>query len=52
MVVCPSRELAKQIQDTIEHYAECLVQTGMPQIKSCLVIGGTPVNQSLEIIRR
>ena len=52
LIVCPSRELAKQIQENIEHFADCMSQHGAPQIKSCLVIGGTPVNQSLEIIRR
>ena len=52
LIVCPSRELAKQILENVEHYAECLVRTGMPRIKSCLIIGGTPVNQSLEIINR
>lgn len=52
LIVCPSRELAKQILETVEHFAECLVQQGMPRIKSCLIIGGTPVNQSLEIINR
>jgi ATP-dependent RNA helicase DDX41 len=50
--VCPSRELAKQILETVEHFADCLAQQGMPRIKSCLIIGGTPVNQSLEIINR
>ena len=50
--MCPSRELAKQILETVEHFADCLAQQGMPRIKSCLIIGGTPVNQSLEIINR
>ena len=50
--MCPSRELAKQILETVEHFADCLAQQGVPRIKSCLIIGGTPVNQSLEIINR
>ena len=50
--MCPSRELAKQILETIEHFAEALARTGLPMIKSCLIIGGTPVNQSLETINR
>merc|ERR1712071_588579 len=52
LIVCPSRELAKQILETIEHFTECLVQSRMPRIKSCLIIGGTPINQSLEVINR
>merc|ERR1712071_6704 len=52
LIVCPSRELAKQILETVEHFASYLAQNGMPHIKSCLIIGGTPVNQSLEIINR
>uniref|UniRef100_A0A0P4Z7D6 RNA helicase n=1 Tax=Daphnia magna TaxID=35525 RepID=A0A0P4Z7D6_9CRUS len=52
LIVCPSRELAKQILETVEHFSDCLAQHGMPRIKSCLIIGGTPVNQSLESINR
>lgn len=52
LIVCPSRELAKQIVETCDHFAESLAQQGLPRIKTCLTIGGTPVNASLEVINR
>ncbi|PNF34709.1 ATP-dependent RNA helicase abstrakt [Cryptotermes secundus] len=48
LVICPSRELAKQTHDIITHYC-----TGLPQeIRCCLAIGGIPVSESMEIISR
>lgn len=48
LVICPSRELAKQTHDIITHYC-----TGMPQeIRCCLAIGGIPVSESMEVISR
>lgn len=48
LIICPSRELAKQTHDIITHYC-----TGMPQeIRCCLAIGGIPVSESMEVISR
>lgn len=48
LVICPSRELAKQTHDIITHYC-----TGLPQeIRCCLAIGGIPVSESMEVISR
>lgn len=48
LVICPSRELAKQTHDIITHYC-----TGLPQeIRCCLSIGGIPMSESMEIIGR
>lgn len=40
MIVCPSRELARQTYESIKGLAEALVQGGYPQIGVLLCIGG------------
>lgn len=52
LVICPSRELAKQTYDIIQHYTNTLRQANCPEIRSCLAIGGVPVSESLEVINR
>lgn len=52
LIICPSRELAKQTYDIIGHYSESVRQHGAPEIRSCLAIGGIPVSESLDVINR
>uniref|UniRef100_A0A6M2DTP6 RNA helicase n=1 Tax=Xenopsylla cheopis TaxID=163159 RepID=A0A6M2DTP6_XENCH len=52
LIICPSRELAKQTYDIIQHYCRYLKQAGQPEIRSCLAIGGVPVSESLDVISR
>lgn len=52
LIICPSRELAKQTFDIIQFFCDALQKHGMPQIRSCLAIGGVPVSESIEIIQR
>ncbi|XP_076165295.1 ATP-dependent RNA helicase abstrakt isoform X2 [Ptiloglossa arizonensis] len=52
LIICPSRELAKQTYDIIRHYTNSLRQAGSPEIRSCLAIGGVPVSESLEVINK
>ncbi|XP_076295160.1 ATP-dependent RNA helicase abstrakt [Lasioglossum baleicum] len=52
LIICPSRELAKQTYDIIRHYTNSLRQTSCPEIRSCLAIGGVPVSESLEVINK
>jgi len=40
LVLCPSRELARQTFEVIEYYASLLYEKGMPSIRTCLCIGG------------
>ncbi|OWA53124.1 ATP-dependent RNA helicase abstrakt [Hypsibius exemplaris] len=47
LIVCPSRELAKQTQDLIDFFAEHLEQAGFPRLKSCLCIGGTSMQSQV-----
>ncbi|KAK5644772.1 hypothetical protein RI129_006072 [Pyrocoelia pectoralis] len=52
LIICPSRELAKQTFDIVQFFCDALQKHGMPQIRSCLAIGGVPVSESIEIIQR
>ncbi|XP_015112885.1 ATP-dependent RNA helicase abstrakt [Diachasma alloeum] len=52
LVICPSRELAKQTFDIVQHYTNSLRAEGCPEIRSCLAIGGVPPAESLKIIGR
>lgn len=52
LIICPSRELAKQTFDIIQHFSEYLKKFNMPEIRSCLAIGGVPVSESVEIIQK
>merc|ERR1719507_2945744 len=52
LIVCPSRELAKQISDTIEDFTSGLRHHGLPSLRTCLAIGGVPSNEAMDVIRR
>jgi ATP-dependent RNA helicase DDX41 len=40
LVLCPSRELARQTFEVVEYYCQALVQAGYPEIRCALCIGG------------
>lgn len=52
LIICPSRELAKQTHEIIKYFCGYLKQDGAPEIRSCLAIGGVPVNESMEIVHK
>merc|ERR1719154_270437 len=52
LIVCPSRELAKQICETIEHFTQGLKHMGLPGLRTCLAIGGVPSNEAMDVIRK
>ncbi len=52
LIVVPSRELAKQIQENIEYFSDHLRRAGMPEIRSCLAIGGIPSSEAMDVVRR
>ncbi len=43
LIVCPSRELAKQTYDVICGFADSLSRAGYPYLRTLLCIGGVPV---------
>ncbi|KAI8044795.1 hypothetical protein M5D96_000967 [Drosophila gunungcola] len=52
LIICPSRELAKQTHEIIQHYSKHLQACGMPEVRSCLAMGGLPVSEALDVISR
>ncbi|KAJ8704885.1 hypothetical protein PYW08_012205 [Mythimna loreyi] len=52
LIICPSRELAKQTHDIIQHFVKHLKMTGNPEIRSCLAIGGVAVSECMEVVQR
>lgn len=52
LILCPSRELAKQSTEVIQHYCDCLAAEGLPRLRICLCIGGTAIKEQLDMIRR
>ena len=52
LIICPSRELAKQIHETIEYYCEGMRKQGLPTLRTALAIGGVPTNEAMDVIRR
>lgn len=50
LVICPSRELAKQTHDIIKYYCGHLQQAGFAEIRCALAIGGTPVNETMAVV--
>ncbi|XP_072946811.1 ATP-dependent RNA helicase abstrakt [Epargyreus clarus] len=52
LIICPSRELAKQTHDIIEHFIKYLKDAGNPELRSCLAIGGVAVSNCMEVVQR
>ncbi|XP_013163194.1 PREDICTED: ATP-dependent RNA helicase abstrakt [Papilio xuthus] len=52
LIICPSRELAKQTFDIIQHFVRHLKLCGNPEIRSCLAIGGVAVSECMEVVQR
>ncbi|KQJ93347.1 DEAD-box ATP-dependent RNA helicase 35A [Brachypodium distachyon] len=52
MIICPSRELAKQTYDVIEMFLAPLKQAGFPEIRPLLCIGGIDMRTQLDVVKR
>ncbi|KAI8431454.1 hypothetical protein MSG28_015973 [Choristoneura fumiferana] len=52
LIICPSRELAKQTHEIIQHFVKHLKMSGLPEIRSCLAIGGVAVSECMEVVQR
>ncbi|RUS68916.1 hypothetical protein EGW08_023324 [Elysia chlorotica] len=52
LIICPSRELAKQTCENITMFGDVMAAAGFPQIRSVLCIGGMPVKEQMDIINR
>ena len=52
LIVVPSQELAKQIQEAIEYFCSYLSKDGFPSLQSCIAIDGIPSSEALDKIRK
>jgi ATP-dependent RNA helicase DDX41 len=52
LVVCPSRELAKQTCENINMLSNALAADGWPQLRTVLCIGGMPAKDQADVVRR
>ncbi|CAA7408715.1 unnamed protein product [Spirodela intermedia] len=52
LVVCPSRELARQTFDVVEEFLIPLREHGFPEIRPLLCIGGVDMRTQLDIVNK
>ncbi|RLN08795.1 hypothetical protein C2845_PM11G14500 [Panicum miliaceum] len=52
MIICPSRELAKQTYDVIEQFLHPLKDAGYPEIRPLLCIGGVDMRTQLDVLKK
>ncbi|OAF71331.1 hypothetical protein A3Q56_00910 [Intoshia linei] len=52
LIICPSRELARQIFNVIENITKVLANVSYPQIKTLLCVGGSPMTDQISILSR
>jgi ATP-dependent RNA helicase DDX41 len=52
LIVCPSRELARQTYDVIEQFLNPLREYGYPEIRPLLCIGGVDMKTQLDIVKK
>ncbi|XP_064630234.1 probable ATP-dependent RNA helicase DDX41 [Lineus longissimus] len=52
LIIGPSRELAKQTFEIVTFLAAALVADGFPEIRTALCIGGVPVKEQMDVIKR
>ncbi|XP_076921755.1 DEAD-box ATP-dependent RNA helicase 35 [Bidens hawaiensis] len=52
LVICPSRELARQTFEVVEEFLTPLKEYGFPEIRPLLCIGGVDMRSQLDIVKR
>ncbi|XP_022086635.1 probable ATP-dependent RNA helicase DDX41 [Acanthaster planci] len=52
LIICPSRELAKQTHDGFQYFAKCLEAEGLPSVRSMLCIGGIPSKDQMKLLQQ
>ncbi|UJR15219.1 hypothetical protein I4U23_002178 [Adineta vaga] len=51
LIICPSRELAKQTEAVISMICQHVHECGLPLLRTIACIGGTPMNEQLGVIK-
>jgi ATP-dependent RNA helicase DDX41 len=52
LIICPSRELARQTYEVIEQFLLPLKEAGYPELRPLLCIGGIDMRSQLEIVKK
>jgi ATP-dependent RNA helicase DDX41 len=52
LVLCPSRELARQTYEVVEYFIEELYRDGYPRLRAVLCIGGEDSRTQISMVRR
>ncbi len=51
-LLCFKRELARQTSQIINHFVEFAVKDGLPEVRVCVCVGGDPLKNQLEVIKK
>jgi ATP-dependent RNA helicase DDX41 len=52
LILCPSRELARQTYEVVDYFAKSLQNGNFPEIRTALCIGGENKKSQIEIVKR
>ncbi|XP_077219316.1 DEAD-box ATP-dependent RNA helicase 35 [Tasmannia lanceolata] len=52
LVICPSRELARQTYEVVEEFLIPLKEYGYPELRPLLCIGGVDMRSQLEVVKK
>lgn len=52
LIICPSRELARQTYEVVEQFLEPMREHGYPEIRPLLCIGGVDMKSQLDIVKK
>lgn len=52
LIICPSRELARQTYEVIEQFLIPLKEAGYPELRPLLCIGGVDMRSQLDIVKK
>nr|GMD30548.1 DEAD-box ATP-dependent RNA helicase 35 [Ipomoea batatas] len=52
LIICPSRELARQTYEVIEQFLEPLREIGYPELRPLLCIGGVDMKSQLDVVKK
>lgn len=52
LIVCPSRELARQTYEVVEQFLAPMKEAGYPELRPLLCIGGVDMRSQLEVVKK
>lgn len=52
LIVCPSRELARQTYEVVEQFLEPMREAGYPELRPLLCIGGVDMKSQLDVVKK